>query len=122
MPYTLLQDGDDFEKYYWTEFLSTGFPAFQTYWADKITPLTNRPQNIHFKSSTELLRLGHTAEEVCKAQLHYTVLRHLRRAFEILKHLKNKSQVLNDTDYFGEGLYTLLDIFKNTVFSSFQCL
>ena len=105
MPYTLLQDGDDYEKHYWTKFLSSDFPSYQTYWADKITPLTNRPNNIHFKNSTELLALGHTAEEVCKAQLHYTVLRHLTRAYEILVHLQNKIQVLNDTDYFGEGLY-----------------
>ncbi len=105
MPYTLLHDGDDYEKHYWTKFLSSDFPSYQTYWADKITPLTNRPNNIHFKSSAELIALGHSAEEVCKAQLHYTIFRHLKRAYEILVHLQNKIQVVNDTDYLGEGLY-----------------
>ena len=105
MSYTLFNDGDDFEKHYWTEFLNSVFPSYQTYWSTKITPLTNRPKNIHFKSSSELLQLGHTAEEVCKAQLHYTILRHLVRAYEILKCLRTNDQVLTDTDLFTEGLF-----------------
>lgn len=105
MKHTLLSDGDDFEKHYWNKFLSSDFPSYQVYWADKVVPLTNRPTNIHFKKSSDLLQQGYTAESVCTAQLHYTILRHLVRAYEILEHLKTKQQVLTDTDYLSEGLY-----------------
>lgn len=105
MLYTLLNDGDNFEKHYWNKFLSSDFPTYERYWADKVVPLTNRPDNIHFKKSSDLLAQGYTAEDVCKAQLHYTILRHLVRTYEILEHLKIKQQVLPDTDYLSEGLF-----------------
>lgn len=105
MPYTLLQDGDGFEKHYWTKFLSTDFPKYEKYWSDRVVPMTNRPTNIHFKKSQELLQKGFTAEDVCKAQLHYTIFRHLVRAYEILESLKTKQQNFADTDYLSEGLF-----------------
>lgn len=106
MSYTLLKDGDGFEQHYWNEFLKTDFPEYEKYWSGKITPLTNRPKDIHFKSSQELNKEGFSAEDVCKAQLHYTAFRHLVRSYEILKQLKQKNpQSLLDTDLLSEGLF-----------------
>lgn len=106
MQYTLQNDGDGFEKHYWNEFLKDKFPEYEKYWSEKITPLTNRPVDIHFKSSQELTRKGLTADDICRAQLHYTTFRHLVRSFEIMKNLKSKSpQTIFDTDLLSEGLF-----------------
>lgn len=103
--YTILKDGDRFEQKYWTLFMSSQFPTYEKYWATKIVPLTNRPTNIHFKRSTDLLSAGYTAENICNAQLHYTTFRQLVRAFEILKHLKNGQPTIFDLDLLSEGLF-----------------
>lgn len=107
MSYTLLQDGDDFEKHYWNVFIRSDFPSYEKYWSAHVTPLTNRPTDIHFKKSTELIAEGYTDEDVCKAQLHYTILRHLVRTYEILIILKNEQQTIGHTDYLSEGLFHL---------------
>lgn len=105
MLYTLLNDGDKFEQRYWNIFIKDKFPSFEKYWSIRITPLTNRPQNIHFKKSSVLLSLGFTDEDVCKAQLHYTLLRHLVRSYEILFALKTSHQSYDYVDYLSEGLF-----------------
>jgi len=87
MAYILQNDGDSFEKHYWTLFLSHYFPSYGDYWSNSVAPLTNRPQNIHFKSSSVLTAEGHTPEEICLAQIHYTLFKHLVRAFEIINKL-----------------------------------
>jgi hypothetical protein len=106
MSYTLKKDGDKFEQHYWNIFLQADFPGYERYWSKYIVPLTNRPKSIHFKSSQALLDEGYSAEDVCKAQLHYTTFRHLIRAFEILNTLKVKvTHTLFDIDIFSEGLF-----------------
>jgi hypothetical protein len=105
--YTLIKDGDGFEQHYWTQFLSLQFPTYEKYWSKKIVPLTNRPKDIHFRKSADLIAAGYTPEDVCNAQLHYTTLRHLVRAFEILKHLKSDIQTILDVDLLGEGFVHL---------------
>lgn len=105
MTYTLNKDGDDFEKYYWNKFMKSKFPLYEKYWVANIVPLTDRPHGIHFKKSSDLLNQGFTDEDVCKAQLHYTILRQLVRTFEILSYLKKESQTISDTDWFAEGLF-----------------
>lgn len=105
MAATLLKDGDDFEKHYWTQFLATEFPSYESYWAKHIVPMTNRPTNIHFKDSLQLSSAGFTADDICKAQLHYTTFRHLVRAFEIRNKLITKQQTVLDTDLLSEGLF-----------------
>lgn len=105
MSYTLQNDGDGFEKHYWNEFLKTDFPEYEKYWSSNIVPLTNRPTNIHFKNSNQLTSEGFMANDICKAQLHYTTFRHLVRAFEILKSLRNKKHTILDTDILSEGLF-----------------
>ena len=103
MSYTILKDGDGFEKHYWNEFLKTYFPEYEKYWSRKITPLTNRPNDIHFKRSQVLNKEGFSAEDVCKAQLHYTTFKHLVRSYEILEVSEQKNpQFVEDTEtYFG---------------------
>jgi hypothetical protein len=106
MSYTLQKDGDDFEQQYWKEFLLSDFPNYEIYWSKHVAPLTNRPNDIHFKSSQQLTGDGYTADDVCKAQLHYTTFRHLVRTFEILKTLKARNpQSILDTDILAEGLF-----------------
>lgn len=107
--YTLNDDGDSFEKRYWNAFLKNDFPEYEKYWSKYIIPLTNRPINIHFKTHQELLNEGYVHEDVCKAQLHFTVLRRLGRAFEILTHLQSKAyQTIIDTDLLAEGIFHIV--------------
>lgn len=82
-PYTLQDDGDGFEQQYWPLFISPEFPEYGQFWAKHVTPLTNRPVDIHFKDDPALIADGHTAEDICIAQLHYSILRHLARVYEI---------------------------------------
>lgn len=105
MAATLLNDGDSFEKHYWNQFLETEFPSYEKYWANHIVPMTNRPTNIHFKTSTQLTSGSFTSDDICKAQLHYTTFRHLVRSFEIQNILKNKTQTVLDIDILAEGLF-----------------
>jgi hypothetical protein len=106
MSYTLQKDGDIFEQHYWNAFLEADFPNYEKYWAKHIVPLTKRPDNVHFKPSQQLRGEGYTADDICKAQLHYTTFRHLVRTFEILNTLKSKDpQAIIDTDILAEGLF-----------------
>jgi len=106
MAYTLQKNGDSFEQHYWIAFLKSDFPNYEKYWAKHIVPLTKRPDNVHFKPSQQLTDEGYTADDICKAQLHYTTFRHLVRAFEILNILKGKSpQTILDMDILSEGLF-----------------
>lgn len=82
--YRLAIDGDGFEKNCWHLFLQNEFSGYETFWQRYIVPLTNRPDNIYFKTDQELNKIGKTHHDLCIAQLHYTVLVHLHRAFVIL--------------------------------------
>ena len=55
------------------------------FWAWYVVPLTNRPTNLHFKTNSELKKLGKGDQDLCIAQLHYSVLWHLARAFQFKK-------------------------------------
>jgi hypothetical protein len=83
MPYTLPLDGDEYEKHYYDLFLHAEFPAYEDFWSAFITPLTNRPDNIQGKTDAELAAIGRSPEDICISQLHYSVFRHLVRAFDI---------------------------------------
>lgn len=82
--YRLAIDGDPLEKRSWDLFLQEQFPGYETFWQRHIVPLTNRPDNWYFKNDQELKQIGKADRDICIAQLHYTVLVHLHRAFEIL--------------------------------------
>lgn len=83
---TIKNDGDALEQKYWYEFISTEFPQYENFWVKSITPLTNRPQNVHFKSDTELAKISKTSNDICIAQLHYTLLTHLVVAYNLLQY------------------------------------
>jgi len=83
MPYVLPTDGDEYEKLYYGKFLDAEFPAYEDFWSAFITPLTNRPNNIQGKTDAELAAIGRLPEHICISQLHYSVFRHLVRAFDV---------------------------------------
>lgn len=83
MPHTLQADGDGYEQRYAPLFLRAEFPAYEEFWKRFIIPLTNRPVDIQFKTDAALATNGRTPQDVCIAQLHYSVFRNLVRAFDI---------------------------------------
>jgi hypothetical protein len=82
-PYTLLSDGDPVEKHYYDLFIARDFPSYQAFWQEFVTPLSRRPVDIQLKDAQQLAREGKTDHDVCLAQLHYSILLHLIRAFDI---------------------------------------
>lgn len=86
-PFTIAADGDEFERQWWPQWTRDRFPSYETFWGARIVPLTYRVknrQNVHFQTTAELAPAGYTDEDVAIAQLHYTLLRHLGRVFELL--------------------------------------
>jgi hypothetical protein len=86
-PFTIADDGDEFEKQWWPQWTSDHFPSYETFWIPRVAPLTYRVtdrRNIAFRTQAELAADGYTDEDVAVAQLHYTLLRHLGRVFEVL--------------------------------------
>jgi hypothetical protein len=85
--FTLQADGDPFEKRYAAIFIADRFPSYESFWRERVVPLTNRVTNrgdIRFRSKPDLLADGYTDEDVTVAQLHYTLLLHLGRVLELL--------------------------------------
>jgi hypothetical protein len=85
-PFTLATDGDPFEQRYWTAFLARKFPSYERFWAAAIVDVTRRGidrKDISMRSDTELAAVGKGHEDVAIAQLHYTVMMHLGRAFDL---------------------------------------
>jgi hypothetical protein len=79
----LRSNGDSFEQRYYDRFIANEFPSYEEFWLSFIVPITNRPENIHFKNDQELAALGSGDHELCIAQLHYSVLRHMARVYDI---------------------------------------
>ncbi|HUP45482.1 MAG TPA: hypothetical protein VM779_08215 [Thermoanaerobaculia bacterium] len=77
--YRLAIDGDGEERAAWVEFVSSEFPEYELFWLASVVPLTRRPMGVSLRSDGEL-PVGRSAEDVAVAQLHYTVLKNLRRA------------------------------------------
>ena len=87
--YFLNKDGDSLERKYWEKFIKKEFPSYEKYWQKYIVPLTNRPHDVHFKTKEELEKINKGENDIFLAQLHYTVLKHLTRVFDILEHNRN---------------------------------
>ena len=81
--YQLARDGDDLERQCWSAFLAVQWPSYERFWQRHVTPLTDRPTSIHFKSDADLATAGFADRDLCCAQLHYTILRHLARVFQL---------------------------------------
>jgi hypothetical protein len=103
--YTLKSDGDFLEQKCWSLFLKNEFPNYENFWISDIVQLTNRakdPRDIDFKNDQELRLIGKNEHDICIAQLHYSVLNHLSRAYEI------KSAVSITYNMIVEGITRIL--------------
>lgn len=88
MPYLdLATEGDPVERAAWPAFLRMEFPQYQQFWRLFVVGLTRRPEGIDFRSQDQLDRIGRPSWHVTVAQLHYTMLLHLVRVFEIRRGL-----------------------------------
>lgn len=105
MKYHIQNDGDRIEKICWNKFLIKHFPNYNEFWARKIVPLTNRPDNINFRTREQIKNLGFNDEDICIAQLHYSILRHLDRAFDLYFDLKTLNHNDNSIYEFQECLF-----------------
>jgi hypothetical protein len=86
-PFTIEEDGDESEKRWWPQWTRDRFPSYEAYFVARIVPLTYRVKerkNIRFQTTAELATAGYNDEDVTVAQLHYTLLLHLGRVFELL--------------------------------------
>ena len=87
-PFTIAADGDVHERRYWSLFAAEAFPSYEVFWAAEIAPLIYRTRdrkNLYFQNHEELEAIGKTSEDVTVAQLHYTLLLHLGRMFDLLE-------------------------------------
>lgn len=82
--YRLISDGDSVEKEYYFLFIGREFPSYEIFWQQFITPLSRRPASIQLKNDAELANDGRIQNDICIAQLHYSTLLHLIRAYGFL--------------------------------------
>jgi hypothetical protein len=80
--YYLARHGDDLERQCWSAFLAVQWPSYERFWQRYVTPLTDRPTSVHFRSAADLRAIGLTDQDVCCAQLHYSILGNLSRTFQ----------------------------------------
>ncbi len=115
--YNLAVDGDYYEQKYWDIFIKDQLQCYEDFWLKNVVSLTNRPKDIHFKTDEELKIIGKTANDVCIAQLHYSILRHLIRVFDILKkNLINHDDLIDGMTRLSGSLdlvFELLERFGN---------
>lgn len=100
--YKLEKWGDILEQKYWDKFVKKDFLSYELFWQKYVVPLTNRPRSVHIKTEEELKKIGKKGHDVYMAQLHYTILIHLVRAYDII----HSSQNLN-RDKLIEGMVRL---------------
>jgi hypothetical protein len=98
--YTLEKDGDPVEQTAWGLFVRDEWPSYETVWREYVVPITRRPDP-GFRSDEDLARFGLGPEDMGNAQLHYTTLTHLARAFSV------KGAGLHTADQFTEALVRL---------------
>lgn len=109
--YRLATDGDQLEKDYWLLFIKNEFPSYEKFWLKFVAPLTNRPDNINFKTNGELAVLNKSEVDLCIAQLNYSTLRHLIRCFRVKELLTNTfgmDKIDQQLDLLIEGLTRLV--------------
>lgn len=86
MAFQLALHGDRVEQAAWPLFVRDRFPEYEVFWQLFVVPLTNRvtdANDVSFRAQPELDQEGRPAWHVAVAQLHYTTLLHLLRAWEI---------------------------------------
>ena len=80
--YDLETEGDPVEARAWASFVAEEFPSYEVFWRERVVPLTKRPEAGGFRPKAELVEMGKPDQEVCLAQLQYTVLGHLLVAYD----------------------------------------
>ena len=106
--FRLAIDGDDIERYYWG-FIKDYFPSYESFWLKYTVPLTNRPQNIHFKTDAELAKINKSIKDLCMAQLSYSAITNLGRCFDILNILKSITKnIIEQRNLLTEGFVRLV--------------
>ena len=118
--FNLRQHGDGYEQTYYDRFIAKEFPSYEIFWQMVVTPLTYRPKdlkNIHVLTDAELQAVGKGSHHICLSQLHYSILRHLIRVYD----LKSAPRIGLDHLVFGMSAivgaqdiaFELLQRFKN---------
>lgn len=131
--YRLAIDGDGIEQYYWGLFIKNYFPSYESFWLKHVVPLTNRPDNIHFKTDEELARVNKSAKDLHIAQLSYSAMTNLGRCFDILNIFKDKQRnIIEQRDFLAEGftrligaqdnVFELLERKKNSTYEPFNSI
>lgn len=105
--YNLAQHGDIFERHYWPLFIKDQFPSYERFWQKFIVPITNRPNDLFFKTNIELSKINKSESDICIAQLNYSIIRHLMRCFDISILLRS-SPVAEQLDLLIEGICRLV--------------
>ena len=105
-PFELATDGDNTEQIAWATFLRHEFPHYEAFWQVFVVELTGRTwdgdqTNIRLREQADLDKIDRPPWHVAVAQLHYTTLLHLVRAFEI------RHRRVRDRDSFTEAIVRL---------------
>lgn len=108
--------GDKYEKLGWPIFGKAKFPNYETFWASFVVPLTNRPDNIHFKKSSDI-------KERELAGIHYSIYYYFYKIYEALKNeidedafdlsLIRLSNICDLTEEFLYKLFSYKEIFDS---------
>lgn len=113
MIYSLESHGDELEKYaFKVNFFPDRFSSYELFWKKFIVPLTNRPNNILFKSDEEIVADGLAKNieiaqvKICIAELHYSVLANILVAWDVLNNRIDHSKT-------GVGLSRLHHCFSS---------
>lgn len=80
--------GDGYERRYYDKFVKSELPSYEEFWSEFVWPLTKRPASVHFEGREKVEKMGKGDGDVCIAQLHYTLFRHLARAFDLKEKLE----------------------------------
>lgn len=80
-------DGDQLEKDYWDKFVKDKFPSYEAFWLKRVFTI-RREGSFDYKSNVELAKDNKGEYDVDVAQLSYSALRHLIRAWEIFQKLE----------------------------------
>jgi len=89
-------DGDQLEKDYWNRFIRDKFPSYEPFWLKRVFIL-RKEGLIYYRSNAELAKDNKGDYDIDVAQLSYSVLRNLIRAWEIFQKLEaDPKTVLKD--------------------------
>ena len=130
--YSLVVDGDYFEKVYWHLFIKEKFPSYEVFWQNYVVALTNRNKpvpDVHFKRDHELPP-GSSSKDIHIAQLSYSAVLNFGRCFDIIRTFLSETKgFLEQRDLLIEGftrlvgaqdnVFELLERKRNPIYDAF---